>query len=583
MNLDISNLQESYASDSLTPKRLVETLLETIEAADNPAVWITPPDRERLLDRAEELSNLSKDLPLYGIPFVVKDNIDVAGLPTTAACPDFAYVPEKNATVVQLLLDAGAIMVGKANLDQFATGLVGVRTPYGTARNPFNADFIPGGSSSGSAVAVASNFCSFSLGTDTAGSGRIPASLNNLVGVKPTKGLFSITGVVPACRSLDCVSLFARNLDDARTVLNVAAQFDQSDAFSRKPQIVPALGTDVRIGVPPAAQLKFFGDAEAEALFNDTVERFRSQGATIVNVDFEPFAEAARLLYDGPWVTERFVAVGDFLKSHPESFHPVTKKIIETGEAPTAADLFKAEYRLQELKQKTDPVWQDVDAILTPTAGRHYKVAEVEADPVQLNSNLGTYTNFMNLLDFAALAIPAGFLSRNMPWGVTLFAPAFSDQKLLQIAEFLQEGPDALGQSPTSHIPVAVCGAHLEGQPLNWQLTDRGATLSQVTTTADCYKFYALPSIPDKGIPPRPALIFDEKEGGKIAVEVWDVPAEHFGSFVAGIPAPLGIGKVTLADSSQVSGFIAEPRATNGAKDITALSSWRTFVSEEKK
>ena len=571
MDLSIHALKAAYTSGSLSPADVIAHILETIEQADNPAVWITPPDKEAL----STWSSPSQDLPLYGIPFVVKDNIDVAGLPTTAACPDYSYIAEHSAAVVQNLIDAGAIFIGKTNLDQFATGLVGVRTPYGVARNPFNADSIPGGSSSGSAVAVASDFCTFSLGTDTAGSGRIPASFNNLVGLKPSKGLLSTRGVVPACRSLDCVSIFAKTCADAQAVFQVAAQFDENDPFSRPLKATAPFHKAVRLGVPKETDLTFFGDAETEALFEKSIARFKELGAEIIEIDFQPFMQAARLLYEGPWVTERYVAIEKFLKEKPKSFHPITRAIISGGEAASAADLFKAEYRLAELRRETEQVWADIDAVLTPTAGTHYTVAEVEADPILLNSNLGTYTNFMNLLDFSAIAVPAGFVSSGMPWGVTLFAPAFRDEQLLQLAsEFHQTGEPVA--AITDSIQIAVCGAHLAGFPLNHQLTDRGATLVEATQTAPSYRFYAMPSIPEAGIPPRPALIYDES-GSSIDVEVWQLTAQAFGEFTKNIPTPLGIGKVTLKSGHQVPGFIAEPRATEGAEEITELGSWKTY------
>jgi len=591
MNLSIHSLEASYLEGSLTPVSLVETLLNKIGASSNKAVWIVPPSRDRVLAAAVDLGGRDpRGLPLYGIPFVVKDNIDVAGIPTTAGCPDYAYTPKKNAPVVQHLLDAGAIFLGKTNLDQFATGLVGVRSPYGVPRNPFNADYLPGGSSSGSAVALAEGFCTFSLGTDTAGSGRVPASFNNLVGLKPSKGLISTDGVVPACRSLDCVSIFTLSCRDAQTVLDVAAQFDHEDPFSRPRQDVLPRKTTLRLGVPRHADLNFFGNPGAEALFEKALDHYRKSGAELVPIDFQPFMEAARLLYEGPWVTERYVAIEEFLKVSAASVHPVTRTIIEGGANPSAADLFKAQYRLMALRRQTDPVWESVDAIIAPTAGTNFTLEEVGAEPVKRNSDLGAYTNFMNLLDFSAVAVPAGFLPENLPWGVTLFAPAFQDGNLLGYADQLHQAtglgmglteyrPAAVSpEQPADTIQVVVCGAHLEGLALNHQIVGRGAVLDEVTQTASTYRFYAMPA--EGSIPPRPALIYEGEGGAAIGVEVWSLSKQAFGDFVSKIPAPLGIGKVTLSDGRQLPGFIAEPRAQRNAEDITALGGWRAYLQK---
>ena len=437
-------------------------------------------------------------LPLFGVPFAIKDDIDLAGIPTTAACPDFSYTPQRSATVVGRLIAAGAIPLGQTNLDQLATGLVGVRSPYGVPVNPFHPDNIPGGSSSGSAVAVSRGFAAFSLGTDTAGSGRVPTGFNNLIGVKPTCGLLSATGVVPACRTLDCVSIFANTTEDAALVLNAAAAFDSADSFSRPlpPQPVKSWSTGLKPGVPKPAQLEFFGNEDAAQLFAGAVENARTNGAEIVEIDLSPFLETACLRYEGPWVAERYLTAKPLLESNPDALLPVIQHIIGGGAAGSAPDTFSAFYRLADHKRRCSLVWESVDAILTPTAGTIYTLAELAADPIKLNSNLGRYTNFMNLLDLAALALPAGFLPSGLPSGVTIFAPALTDWHLLDFAGRWPAYPKSGGtvpvKSPPLHPPVpaldiAVCGAHLSGLPLNHQLTSRGAWLVKTAQTAPVY------------------------------------------------------------------------------------------------
>lgn len=437
MSMSIAHLQKAYRTGELTPTRLVQKIADLIQAEDYNPIWIRVLSLDEMLVYASKLEAQSPDtLPLYGIPFAIKDNIDLAGIPTTAACAEYAYVPTESATVVQRLIDAGAIPVGKTNLDQFATGLVGTRSPYGACKNSINSDYISGGSSSGSAVAVALGVVSFSLGTDTAGSGRVPAAFNNLVGVKPSLGLLSTKGVVPACRTLDCVSIFTTNVDDAQTVLNIAQEFDENDAYSRKKSChgVSKFNSTFTFGVPKADQLAFFENAETPALFSAKVRHLESIGGKAVEIDFSAFLETARLLYEGPWVAERYAAIQNFFETQPEAIFPVTKLIINGAARYTAADTFKALYKLKTLQREAAKTWDLVDVILTPTAGTIYTIAEVEADPVQTNTNLGYYTNFMNLLDLSALAIPAGFQTNGLPFGVTLCAPAFADDALLDLA-----------------------------------------------------------------------------------------------------------------------------------------------------
>ena len=590
LSLDIASLKAAYATGTLTPTALAEEIIR--RTADDPnRVWIERLSDEAILATAQALEGRDPaTLPLYGIPFAIKDNIDLAGVPTTAACPEFAYTPGKNATVVQRLIDAGAIPIGKTNLDQFATGLNGTRSPYGACRNAFDPDFISGGSSSGSAVAVALGLASFSLGTDTAGSGRVPAAFNNLVGHKPSCGALSTTGVVPACRSLDAVSIFALTAEDAERVLAVAAGFDAADEYSRP--LAPhgfdfGRAANFRFGVPKAKDLAFFGNADAQRLFGEAVARLQALGGTPVEIDLAPFLDTARLLYGGPWVAERYLAIRDFFDARSACVFPPVREIIAGGRDYTAADTFAHLYRLRALKRVCGAVWNDIDVMVTPTAGTTYRVAEMEADPIRLNSNLGYYTNFMNLLDLAATAVPAGFQADGLPFGVTLIAPPHQDAPLLHLASRMQQAlggtlgatghglpqAETLALLPGGQVRVAVVGAHLSGLPLNFQLTERGARLVAVTQTGPKYRFYALPD------GKRPGLIQVERDGATIACEVWEMPADKFGSFVAGIPAPLGIGKVELANGTVVNGFICEGLGVADAQDITAYGGWRAWLA----
>ncbi|MCX6954189.1 MAG: allophanate hydrolase, partial [Verrucomicrobia bacterium] len=434
LSLDLASLRAAYAAGSLTPTALVDEVLRRIAAHADPAIFIHLLSRDELLAHARRLEGLDRaTLPLYGVPFVIKDNIDLAGAPTTAACPEFKYIPAVSAPVVQRLVDAGAIPLGKVNLDQFATGLVGVRSPYGVPRNPFDAAVIPGGSSSGSAVAVAAGLASFSLGTDTAGSGRVPAGLNNLVGLKPTKGALSTRGVVPACRSLDCVSIFALTCADAAEVQRVAEAFDPAAPVSRPRPAPAAAPAMLRIGIPATRDLEFFGDTEAAELFTASLARLAALGATIVEIDFAPFRETAALLYQGPWVAERWAALRAFHAQHADAILPITRQIIEGAIRLTAADTFEGLYRLAALARRASAEWEKMDVLLLPTAPRPYTVAELAAEPLLLNTRLGTYTNFVNLLDLSALAVPAGFRRDGVPWGVTFIAPAWHDTHLLAL------------------------------------------------------------------------------------------------------------------------------------------------------
>ena len=592
IGLDIDGLRSAYRSKRLSPRMLVADLIGQLDAAPQRAIWISRVSDAALHARAAALEKegVGATLPLYGIPFAVKDNIDVAGLPTTAACPAFAYTPDTTAAAVQRLLDAGAILVGKTNLGQFATGLSGTRTPYGEPANAFDADYICGGSSSGSALAVAHGLVSFALGTDTAGSGRVPAALGNLVGLKPSPGLVSARGVLPACRSLDCVSVFALTAADAQAVLHVIAGFDALDPFSRVfPAALPT-AAPLRVGVPLPAQREFFGDGASAAAFERTLDTLAALGGQAVDVDYTPFREAARLLYDGPWLAERHLAIGEFLAAQPEALLPVVRGIIQGGGGYSADDVFAAQYRLHALRQALRPVWDAIDVLVTPTIGTAYTRAAVLADPVGLNTNLGYYTNHMNLLDLCAVAVPCGFLSSGLPFGVTLQAPAGNDHALLALADRLHRalnetlgatglplaGTPPLADASQSEalFPIAVCGGHMHGLPLNGELTTLGARLQERTRTAPEYRLYALAGFS----PPRPGLVRDAA-GASIEVEVWTLPLAAVGPFVAGVPAPLAIGSVQLADGRWVKGFLCEGHATAGARDITALGGWRAWLA----
>lgn len=570
--MTLSELKSRYAAGA-TPSDVVTDVWEKILAWDDPAIFIHLPPLEDLLEIAAAVEAMPPDRPLWGIPFVVKDNIDVGGWPTTSGCPAYAYTPENDAEVVRLLRAAGAIPIGKANLDQFATGLVGTRTPYGVARNVHDPEFLPGGSSSGSAAAVAAGLCAFSLGTDTAGSGRVPAAFQELIGWKPTRGLLSNRGLVPACKSLDCISVFANTVADALAIAPVVSVYDAADVFSTKVTQAPALPEAFRFGVPAA--LDFSDDPDTPALYAAAVEKLTALGGTAVEIDLAPFTEAAKLLYEGPWVAERWAAVGDFVEINPDAIFPVTRKILEGSKGWDAAAAFQAQYQLREFARQAEAVWETIDVLLLPTTPRLYTVAENLADPIVTNSVLGRYTNFMNLLDLSAVAVPAGQARGGRArWGVTLAAPAGSDAALLELAGKFHG--ESLPPAPSGKIPVLVCGAHLEGLALHWQLADRGATLRERTRTAPVYRMFAMPA--EGPVPPRPALVRDDDAGASIEVEIWELEPAAFGDFVAKIPGPLGIGKVLLEDGGEVPGFIAEPRAIDEAEEITSFGGWRAWM-----
>jgi allophanate hydrolase len=591
----VAAILAAHRAGTMSPAQTVTRSFARIRDHNDPAIFISLRDEKEALAEAEALS--AKDaakLPLYGIPVAVKDNIDVAGLPTTAACPAFSYLPAHDATSVARLRAAGAIIIGKTNLDQFATGLVGVRSPYGIPNNPMRGDLIPGGSSSGSAVAVSTGLVPLALGTDTAGSGRVPAMLNNIVGLKPSLGLVSTAGLVPACRTLDCVSVFSLTVDDAMTALTAMAGPDGADPFSRPRPLaqMSAFPASLRLGVPRDGQLIFFGDKAAEKAYGEALERWTKLGATLVGFDLEPFYETARLLYEGPWVAERYLVIRNLLASSPDAIHPVTREITAAGARLTAADTFASLYRLQGLRRTVERAFTNIDALVLPTAPTAYSTAQVLANPIELNSRLGTYTNFVNLLDLCGLALPASIRSDDIPFGITLLAPTGQDARLASIGRVfhadtqLTMGSRNVPQPPLTHlapgvigdeIAIAVVGAHLSGMVLNGELKALRGRLLEATSTAPDYRLFALDTTP-----PKPGMLRVEAgSGSSILVEVWALPAAAFGEFVNAIPPPLSIGTIRLANGREVKGFIVEPAAIDGARDISAFGGWRAFVAEK--
>ncbi len=584
--LEISTIHAAYRDGSLTPLALMQALLARIDAYPDKAVFISRVDSETLLARAAALDLAAMDeTPLFGIPFVAKDNIDVAGMPTTAACPDFAYTPSRDAAVIEKLRAAGAILLGKANLDQFATGLNGTRSPYGAPRCVFDADYISGGSSSGSAVSVGAGLAVFSLGTDTAGSGRVPAMFNNLVGLKPTIGRLATRGVVPACKSIDCVSIFANAVADALAVLRVAEGFDEADEYSRPPAN-PAIAGVPRVGVLAPADREFAGDEAAAALYAQAIARAAAQGWDIVDIDYAPFVAIAESLYGGAFVAERLAAIKAFFAASPDSVNPVVRQIISGAQKFSAADLFADIYRFKALSRAAARELAKCDFLLLPTAPTIFSVAAMEADPFRLNAVLGRYTNFVNLLDLSAIAVPSGFRPDGLPFGVTLVGPAFADAALAHFGEILHIASAAgagraralpagrLGAQASDDITLVVAGAHLSGMVLNHELLALDAKFVAATRTAPNYKLFALATTP-----PKPGLVrVAEPAGPGIAVEIWSLTASAFGKFVAALPAPMGIGKVTLEDGSVHAGFLCEAQALDGAKDITNFGGWRAYL-----
>ena len=596
----IPELLARYRAGETTPKRLVGEAYASIASEAGDPAWIARFDKATLAHRAAELERRFEDsgrdwarFPLYGIPFAVKDNIDAHGLPTTAACPAFAYDPAQDATVVKRLRAAGALLIGKTNLDQFATGLVGTRSPYGAVPNAFNPAYIAGGSSSGSASVVARGLVAFALGSDTAGSGRVPAGFNNIVGMKPTRGAISTRGLVPACRSLDCVSIFALTATDALNVYEVARGFDAEDAYSRAAAPgVTAFPGRLRIGVPNSPE--FFGDRLQAQEYARAVARATEQGTKIVQIDFSAFAETAALLYQGPWVAERYAAIEAWMRDRPEALDPTVRAVIGEADRFSAVDTFKAQYRLEELRRRVAPMWDAIDVLMVPTAPTIYTIDAVNAEPILRNSHLGTYTNFVNFLDLSAIAVPASMRADALPFGVTFIASAWSDAALCKLGmEWQREAGLTLGATGATMPPagdgvgtpaaapaagqvrVAVVGAHLSGMPLNHQLLARGARLVREARTASTYRLFALPATR----PAKPGLKRVEEGGCAIALELWDMALADFGSFVEEVPAPLAIGTLELDDGTRVKGFVCEPHGLEGAEDVSDHGGWRAYIA----
>ncbi len=585
--LEIGALQAAYSRGEWTPEQVLEEIYARIP--EKHPVWIELISLEENINRFKRFKENPQALnqPMFGIPFAVKDNMDVAGMETTAGCPAYAYVARETATAVQRLLDAGAILIGKTNMDQFATGLVGTRTPYGACESAVAPGIISGGSSSGSAVAVAHGLVSFALGTDTAGSGRVPAAMNQIVGWKPTPGLVSTHGVVPACRSLDCVSVFAQTCRDAATILEVLRTRIPRPGEGASPW---AVSEEFRFGVPE--RLEFFGDGEAEAAYFRAVDGLKQLGGEAVSFDYGPLAEAAKLLYDGPWVAERTAAVGEFAAGHEAEMDPTVRGIVLGGERFTAVDAFRGQYRLRELQADADALMRRLDFLLLPTTPTVFTIEEIRQEPVRRNSQLGWYTNFVNLMEMAAVAVPGGLRGDGRPSGISLIGSSGCDEGLLRMADRLHRvlcsempiGATGIRLSATTPIDqaaplrgvmeMAVVGAHLSGQPLNWQLTERRARRMRTVRTAPGYRLYALQGT----IPAKPGLVYEPGfDGPGIEVEVWAMPEDTVGSFLAAIPSPLGLGTVLLEDGSTVKGFLCEPAGVVGAEEITALGGWRAY------
>jgi allophanate hydrolase len=574
--VSIARLLAAYRDGSSDPAEVVAHAYERARSAAGPA-WISLVPWRQIKASLARLPDDPADLPLYGVPFAIKDNIDLAGVPTTAACPAYAYVPRESAFAVQRLVAAGAIPIGKTNMDQFATGLTGTRTPYGACASVVDARYVSGGSSSGSAVVVADGTVPFALATDTAGSGRVPAAFNAIVGLKATLGTIGTRGVVPACRSLDCVSLLTRNVADAGRLLDVAAAYDPADPYARRaprPPAATAPGARTRVVVPRADQMTFCSDRFAAAAWQRALSRAHALGWEVAEIDFEPFAEAARLLYEGAWISERFAAVGQFLADHRNEVDPIVRRVVMTGRNRSAVDAHRAAHRRAELRLLTRPVWDGADVLLLPTAPTMFTAADIADEPIISNALLGTYTNFVNLLDLCAVAVPGGAREDGLPFGVSLLAPAGADRALLRLAAqwHAEEAPPA-ATDPDS-VRLAVVGAHLSGEPLNGQLVALGARLVETVASAPGYRLYALPDT----VPAKPGMV----GGGPpdiagIELEVWELPIDAFGRLVAGVPPPLVIGTVVLEDGRAVKGFLCEADAVANAREITAFGGWRAY------
>ncbi len=563
--LNITWIKECYKDGSLTPTELAEEIVKRAEENADKNIWIVPPTMELMMPYIRSIEDTSpSSLPLWGIPFAIKDNIDLENVPTTAACKEYEYMPKESAAVVRNLIEMGAIPVGKTNLDQFATGLVGTRSPYGEVHNSLNGDFISGGSSSGSAVAVGLGMAAFSLGTDTAGSGRVPAALNCLVGYKPSVGAWSSRGVVPACASLDCVTVFANDLEDVELVNKYARGFDERCCWSREfPEPVPKLPE--KICIPKTVE--FFGNYADifKAKWEKAVARMENMGIKVEYIDTELFSKAASILYDGPWVAERWADLGEFVEKNPDAVFPVTKTVLSSGGRAelTAASCFKALHELADYKAKAKKILKD-GVLVMPTAGGTYTRDEVREDPIKTNSNMGLYTNHCNLLDLCAIAVPENSRDFDMPFGITIFAEAENEGIMLGMAEKFME---------SESVDIAVCGLHLKGFSLEYQLRELGAEFKEHTETSENYCLKKLDTDPVK-----PALIRCGKGGYSIDVDIYAIPVEKLGAFLINIPSPLALGKVELKDGRKVTGFLCESGGAEGALDITEYKGFKNYM-----
>jgi allophanate hydrolase len=594
----VAALHQAY-TQGVSAEAVLDETFRRIHAAGDPGIFLHLIDKAAARAEARALGAFDPVAkPLWGIPFAVKDNIDIAGAPTTAACPAYAYDAERDAFVVQRLRQAGAIPVGKTNLDQFATGLVGVRTPYPVPRNALDPAIVPGGSSSGSAVAVARGLVPLALGTDTAGSGRVPAGLNNIVGLKPSLGALSNSGVVPACRTLDTVSVFALTVEDAWSAFTAMAAYDAADAWSKplstaKPAALPPVFT---VGVPDGNSRQFFGDAAQAEAYARALDSLAALGGKIVECDFGIFYEIAGLLYDGAWIAERHAVVGELLEHNPDALHPTTRQVISAAENLTATDAFRGLYRLAALRRAAEPLLAGLDILCVPTMPTFYTVADLETDPIGPNTRLGTYTNFVNLMDMCGIAVPTQPRRDGRPGSVTLLGTSAADGRLAALAQALHRhdnpclgatgwrlpvaaGDSASGSDPdpalgADEVALAAVGAHMSGLPLNHEITRLGGRFLYAAETAPNYRLYHLAG----GPPARPGLVRDDP-GAAISLEVWALPTDRFGQFISGVPRPLSIGTIDLRCGRQVKGFLCETAGLEGAEDITAFGGWRAYVN----
>jgi allophanate hydrolase len=598
-SLQLAAVRAYYREPSNGPRQLIAAVLARCAQHADANIWISLAPRAQLDTEADELIRRWPDPALrpalWGVPIAVKDNVDVAGLTTTAGCPDFAYVAADDAYLVHRLKEAGALIIGKTNMDQFASGLTGTRSPYGICRSPFNRDHIGGGSSSGSGLAVSLGLVSAAIGTDTAGSGRVPAALNNIVGSKPSRGLVSTRGIVPACRSLDCPSVFALSVADAATVLNVIAGPDRDDPFSRSLPIPPAcpaappLGS--RIGFCRLGIDDFAGDPLAAHAYGEAVDRLRAGGAELIEIDFAPLRASGELLYNGPWVAERLTVLESWIDSHPDSLSPVTATVLGQARSKSAVDAFRGFHRLTELSGIVSELWDSVDAVVLPTVPTTPTVAATVADPHRINSLMGRYTMFCNLLDLAAVAVPSTILANGLPSGISFYGPAGSDAALAALAADYQRRL-ALSAGYTGHpvlaspsevssdedqVLLAVVGAHRTGQPLHPQLAGLGATLVATTFTAARYQLFALPGA-DLA---RPGLVRTSDGGASIEVELHRIDSAALGRLLVQIPAPLTLGTVTLLDGRTAVGFLCEAYAARTAQEITQFKSWPNYLASQ--